>query len=64
MIGIVKSYSYKRRYGFITSDNQDYFFNYQDIIGKQFRKYKEGQKVNFVPMESSKGLRAEQVSIL
>lgn len=64
MTGVIKSYSYKHRYGFITCDNKDYFFNYQDIIGKQFRKYKEGQIVSFNPMDSSKGLRANSVCVL
>ncbi len=61
MEGTIKHYSGKKGYGFITSEQQDYFFLQTDFIAKPNGFCKVGNKVIFSPMNSSKGLRATQI---
>ena len=63
MRGEIKSYSYTKGYGFITSEVGELFFRYFDCNNNS-RKLKEGRKVIFLPIESSKGLRATDVTII
>lgn len=61
MTGIVKHFSGKNGYGFVTNCNGDYFFMEKDVIGK---KCKVGQSVSFMPEKTLRGLRATQVQAL
>lgn len=61
--GIVKWFSPKKGYGFITmEDGQDVFVHYSAIAGNGFRSLKEGEKVNFEVTQGPKGLQAANVS--
>ncbi|MGD0073416.1 MAG: cold shock domain-containing protein [Candidatus Binataceae bacterium] len=61
--GIVKWFSPKKGYGFITmEDGQDVFVHYSAIAGNGFRSLEEGEKVNFEVTQGPKGLQAANVS--
>ena len=53
--GIVKWFDVRKGFGFITDeDNIDYFVHYSEIHGDGFKRLKEGQKVNFEPVEDDR----------
>lgn len=61
--GVVKWFSPKKGYGFITmEDGQDVFVHYSAIGGVGFRSLEEGDKVAFEVMQGPKGLQASNVS--
>jgi len=61
--GVVKWFSPKKGYGFITmEDGQDVFVHYSAISGNGFRSLEEGEKVNFEVTQGPKGLQAANVS--
>ena len=66
MTGQVRSLPPGKMFGFIRSDNKDYFFHREDFTGhwddlvSDFKKNRS-IKVEFERMESPKGLRAWQV---
>lgn len=63
--GSVKWFSPKKGFGFITRDNgEDIFVHFRSIMGNGHRVLREGQRVEFAVTESSKGLQAEEVSII
>ncbi len=61
MHGHVKWFNDTKGFGFITSDNKDYFVHYAEIVGDGFKSLKEGQKVLFQPETSAKGPIARAV---
>ncbi len=61
--GVVKWFSPKKGYGFITmEDGQDVFVHYSAISGQGFRSLEEGEKVNFEVTQGPKGLQAANVT--
>lgn len=61
--GKVKWFSVSKGFGFITTDDgEDIFVHFRSISGKGHRVLREGQRVEFIVTESSKGLQAEEVS--
>lgn len=61
--GVVKWFSPKKGYGFITmEDGQDVFVHYSAITGQGFRSLEEGEKVNFEVTQGPKGLQAANVT--
>ena len=63
--GEVKWFNTNKGFGFITRENgEDVFVHFRAIRGRGRRFLQEGQKVKFVVVDSSKGLQAEDVSIL
>ena len=61
--GVVKWFSPKKGYGFITmEDGQDVFVHYSAITGNGFRSLEEGEKVNFEVTQGPKGLQAANVT--
>jgi len=61
--GVVKWFSPKKGYGFITmEDGQDVFVHYSAISGNGFRSLEEGEKVNFEVTQGPKGLQAANVN--
>ena len=65
MNGTVKSYNYKRGYGFITAENGEEFFVHQTQIKKDgFRFLRRGQKVSFDPVTDNGRTAATNVCIL
>lgn len=62
--GTVKWFNASKGYGFISSDDgKEYFVHYSEINASGYRSLKEGQKVQFVPMQGDKGLQAHDVTI-
>ena len=62
--GIVKWFNDGKGFGFIASDNQDYFVHFKEIQGQGFKSLKEGDKVSFEPGSSPKGAVAKNVVVL
>ena len=62
--GIVKWFNEGKGFGFIASDNKDYFVYFKEIKGNGFKTLKEGQKVQFVAGTSPKGACAKEVSVV
>jgi CspA family cold shock protein len=62
-IGVVKWFSPKKGYGFITmEDGQEVFVHYSAIDGNGFRSLEQGDKVQFEVAQGPKGLQASNVS--
>lgn len=63
--GAVKWFNVSKGFGFITRDNgDDVFVHFRSIQGRGHRSLQEGQRVKFGLVESSKGLQAENVSVI
>lgn len=61
--GSVKWFSASKGFGFITRDNgDDIFVHFRSIMGKGHRILREGQRVEYIVTEGTKGLQAEDVS--
>jgi CspA family cold shock protein len=60
--GVVKWFSPKKGYGFITMDDgQEVFVHYTAIDGNGFRSLEQGEKVEFDVAQGPKGLQAAHV---
>ena len=60
--GIVKWFSSKKGYGFITmEDGQEVFVHYSSIDGNGFRALEQGEEVQFEVAQGPKGLQAAKV---
>lgn len=64
MIGKVKWFNDSKGFGFITSDDRDYFVHYTEIKKDGFKTVAEGASVEFDVYESDKGAVAKNVRIL
>lgn len=66
MTGRVKFFDEKKGYGFIKPDDgsKDCFVHYTEIAMDGFKKLAEGQEVSFEPVDSEKGRKAQQVTLL
>ncbi len=63
--GMVKWFSDNKGYGFISRDQgNDVFVHYSAIEGSGFRTLEEGLKVEFDVTEGTKGLQAENVTVV
>ena len=62
MTGTVESYSPGNGYGFIKANEKEYWFHASEWMGRE--KPQPGDKVDFMPLETPKGLRAYVVSRL
>jgi cold shock protein len=61
-IGVVKWFSPKKGYGFITmEDGREVFVHYSSIDGDGFRSLEQGEKVRFEMTQGPKGLQASKV---
>ncbi|MFZ0889020.1 MAG: cold shock domain-containing protein [Candidatus Binataceae bacterium] len=60
--GVVKWFSSKKGYGFITmEDGQEVFVHYSSIDGASFRSLERGEAVEFEVARGPKGLQAAKV---
>jgi len=60
--GVVKWFSPKKGYGFITMDDgQEVFVHYSAIDGNGFRSLDQGEEVKFEVAQGPKGLQASKV---
>jgi CspA family cold shock protein len=63
VIGVVKWFSPKKGYGFLTmNDGQEVFVHYTAIDGSGFRSLEQGEQVQFDVTEGPKGLQAAKVT--
>lgn len=63
--GSVKWFNVSKGFGFVTRESgEDVFVHFRSIRGRGHRSLQEGQRVRFGVVESSKGLQAEDVTIL
>jgi CspA family cold shock protein len=61
--GVVKWFSPKKGYGFITmEDGQEVFVHYSAINGNGFRSLDQGEQVEFEVAQGPKGLQAAKVT--
>jgi len=61
--GVIKWFSSKKGYGFITMDDgQEVFVHYSAIDGSGFRSLEQGERVEFEISQGPKGLQAAKVS--
>jgi CspA family cold shock protein len=61
--GVVKWFSPKKGYGFITmADGQEVFVHYSAIDGNGFRSLDQGEEVQFEVAQGPKGLQASKVT--
>lgn len=59
IFGTVKWWEEEKGYGFIQGDdNESYFIHYKNIKEKGIKNLYRGQRVNFIPEETDKGLTA------
>lgn len=63
MKGIVKWFSSPKGFGFIQSDDKEYFVHFKEIQKVGFKTLDEGDKVTFEPTSSPKGLTATKVFV-
>lgn len=64
--GIVKWFNKTKGFGFIAQENKegDIFVHFRSIRGSGYKTLCEGQTVEFALTNDSKGLQAEDVSVL
>jgi CspA family cold shock protein len=63
--GVVKWFSEKKGYGFITQeDGNDVFVHYSAIGTEGFKTLREGDEVEFEISQGEKGLQATNVTVL
>lgn len=62
--GVVKFFNNDKGFGFITSDNKDYFVHFRSIKGDGYKSLSEGQSVEFLPKKGDKGWQADEVSVV
>lgn len=62
--GKVKWFSNEKGFGFIVSENKDYFVHFKEIQSSGYKTLKEGDRVEFLPSTSQKGLLATQVCFI
>lgn len=64
MRGIVKWFSTQKGFGFITCPEGDAFVHYSNIEGDGHKSLNEGDDVDFSIVDSNKGLKAENVTVI
>lgn len=62
--GTVKWFNEQKGYGFITSEEKDYFVHFKNIQSPGFKTLKDGQEVEFNPVKGVKGMEAQDVRVL
>ncbi len=63
--GQVKWFNNAKGFGFIQrATGEDVFVHFRSIVGEGYRSLREGEMVEFVVTEGSKGLQAEEVTKL
>jgi len=64
-VGIIRRIVREKGFGFLQAlDGTDLFFHRTDLEPGQFEELLEGSRVRFVAVESPKGARAKQLSII
>lgn len=64
MEGIIARLMKEKNYGFIRSENKDFFFHASSLKNARFQDLRVNQEVTFEDVETEKGFRAEDVFIV
>lgn len=62
--GKIKFFDRKKRFGFIISGKNEYFFHAAATRPRDFKLLQEGKAVKFILIQGKKGLQASKISIL
>ncbi len=62
--GTIKFFDKKKRFGFIISGKNEYFFHAQGTNPKDFKGLQDGVAVRFDVIQGKKGLQADNVEIV
>ena len=62
--GVIKFFDRKKRFGFIVSGKNEYFFHAAATASSAFKSLKEGVTVKFVIVPGKKGPQADHVMIV
>ena len=63
LTGTIKFYDRKKRFGFIISGKNEYFFHAAAANVPDFRALKDGVSVSFILVDGKKGLQADKIKI-
>lgn len=64
MSGIIKFFDRKKRFGFIVSGNNEYFFHAAATDPRDFKALQDGQAVTFTITKGKKGPQADKIEIV
>ena len=64
LVGIIKFFDRKKRFGFIIADNHEYFFHAAATNPTDFKALKDGVKVRFSLVDGKKGPQADRIKII
>ena len=62
--GLVKWFNESKGFGFIASENKEFFVHFSEIVGSGFKTIHENDKVEFTPGTNAKGPCATQVKVI
>ncbi len=62
--GTIKFFDRKKRFGFIVSGKQEYFFHAAATNPGDFKSLQDGVAVTFTLVEGKKGLQADTITIV
>lgn len=62
--GSIKFFDRKKRFGFIVSDKNEYFFHAAATKPEEFKLLQDGAKVRFIVVTGKKGPQADQVEVV
>ena len=62
--GTIKFYDRKKRFGFIVTDDQEYFFHASATQSDSIKGLRDGKMVSFTLIKGKKGWQADQVELL
>jgi CspA family cold shock protein len=62
--GIIKFFDRKKRFGFIVSGKNEYFFHATSTRTNDFRALKDGASVTFQIIQGKKGAQADNVEVI
>lgn len=63
-LGTIKFFDRKKRFGFIVSDKNEYFFHAAATKPDDFKALQDGVKVRFKVVTGKKGPQADQVEVI
>ena len=63
-VGTIKFFDRKKRFGFIVSDTNEYFFHAAATKPDDFKALQDGVKVRFKVVPGKKGPQADQVEVI
>lgn len=62
--GTIKFFDRKKRFGFIVSGKNEYFFHAAATKPEEFKLLQDGVKVNFIVVNGKKGPQADSVNVI